>query len=239
MFLQPDWWEVMQAGVGTNRYSYSFGDPVNGIDPTGHEKYNSSVSAKDKGKLRGDFDKARTALRNTIAGADSLTQNGGKAVTKDAKDLLARMERASRNTGEVTNAAIEKIRSQAKRELNGIGEFGKGIVVTREAAGDSPSERAAAFKNSNEITIFDSYFDPKYEPRRVIAIVHESSHAILGKTDMVFAETAPKSTDLVEGRYDDRKFYGSYRWTGADFAAIMNQSENHNDTFVCQVIDGC
>ncbi len=35
MFLQPDWWEVMQAGVGTNRYSYSFGDPVNGIDPSG------------------------------------------------------------------------------------------------------------------------------------------------------------------------------------------------------------
>ena len=28
MFIQPDWWEVTQAGVGTNRYSYSFNDPV-------------------------------------------------------------------------------------------------------------------------------------------------------------------------------------------------------------------
>ena len=37
MFIQPDWWEVTQAGVGTNRYSYSFGDPVNGRDPTGHQ----------------------------------------------------------------------------------------------------------------------------------------------------------------------------------------------------------
>ncbi|MGB5066740.1 MAG: RHS repeat-associated core domain-containing protein [Albidovulum sp.] len=36
MFLQPDWWEVMQEGVGTNRYSYSFNDPVNGRDPSGH-----------------------------------------------------------------------------------------------------------------------------------------------------------------------------------------------------------
>ena len=26
MFIQPDWWEVMKEGVGTNRYSYSFGD---------------------------------------------------------------------------------------------------------------------------------------------------------------------------------------------------------------------
>jgi hypothetical protein len=36
MFIQPDWWEVMQEGVGTNRYSYSFNDPVNGKDPSGH-----------------------------------------------------------------------------------------------------------------------------------------------------------------------------------------------------------
>jgi RHS repeat-associated protein len=36
MFLQPDWWEVTQAGVGTNRYGYAGGDPVNGRDPSGH-----------------------------------------------------------------------------------------------------------------------------------------------------------------------------------------------------------
>jgi hypothetical protein len=36
MFVQPDWWEVTWAGVGTNRYSYSFNDPVNGRDPSGH-----------------------------------------------------------------------------------------------------------------------------------------------------------------------------------------------------------
>jgi RHS repeat-associated protein len=36
MFIQPDWWEVTKAGVGTNRYSCSFNDPVNGKDPSGH-----------------------------------------------------------------------------------------------------------------------------------------------------------------------------------------------------------
>ena len=35
LFIQPDWWEVTEAGVGTNRYSYSFNDPVNGKDPGG------------------------------------------------------------------------------------------------------------------------------------------------------------------------------------------------------------
>ena len=36
MFIQPDWFEVTDAGVGTNRYAYSFNDPVNISDPGGN-----------------------------------------------------------------------------------------------------------------------------------------------------------------------------------------------------------
>ena len=36
MFIQPDWWEVTQAGVGTNRYAYAGGDPVNMSDANGN-----------------------------------------------------------------------------------------------------------------------------------------------------------------------------------------------------------
>ena len=35
LFLQPDWFEVTRAGVGTNRYAYSGNDPVNALDPGG------------------------------------------------------------------------------------------------------------------------------------------------------------------------------------------------------------
>ncbi|MGC1486716.1 MAG: HNH endonuclease, partial [Albidovulum sp.] len=48
MFIQPDWWEVMKPGVGTNRYSYSFDDPVNGLDASGNKRIKlpwSGVSA--------------------------------------------------------------------------------------------------------------------------------------------------------------------------------------------------
>jgi hypothetical protein len=36
MFIQPDWWEVTQPGVGTNRFAYSGNDPVNLSDPGGN-----------------------------------------------------------------------------------------------------------------------------------------------------------------------------------------------------------
>lgn len=36
MFIQPDWFDPTQPGVGTNRYSYSFNDPINNRDPNGN-----------------------------------------------------------------------------------------------------------------------------------------------------------------------------------------------------------
>jgi RHS repeat-associated protein len=36
MFIQPDWFDPTMAGVGTNRYSYSFNDPVNMSDENGN-----------------------------------------------------------------------------------------------------------------------------------------------------------------------------------------------------------
>ena len=35
-FISPDWWHPTIAGVGTNRYAYSFNDPINLSDPSGH-----------------------------------------------------------------------------------------------------------------------------------------------------------------------------------------------------------
>lgn len=36
MFVQPDWLEVTEPGVGTNRYSYSGNDPINRADKNGN-----------------------------------------------------------------------------------------------------------------------------------------------------------------------------------------------------------
>jgi|GEM_PF-2570635 len=45
LFLQPDWFEVTEAGVGTNRYAYSFNDPVNLSDPGGNSWFDRAWDA--------------------------------------------------------------------------------------------------------------------------------------------------------------------------------------------------
>ena len=37
MFIQPDWLDPTESGVGTNRYAYSGNDPINNIDAGGNE----------------------------------------------------------------------------------------------------------------------------------------------------------------------------------------------------------
>ncbi|MEO1453194.1 MAG: RHS repeat-associated core domain-containing protein [Pseudomonadota bacterium] len=36
MFIQPDWFELTQAGVGADRFAYSANDPINKSDPNGN-----------------------------------------------------------------------------------------------------------------------------------------------------------------------------------------------------------
>jgi RHS repeat-associated protein len=51
LFLQPDWFEVTKAGVGTNRFSYSFNDPVNLSDPNGNFGAPPSKEMIEKNRL--------------------------------------------------------------------------------------------------------------------------------------------------------------------------------------------
>lgn len=47
-FLSPDWWDVADAGVGTDRYGYASGDPVNEADPNGHSACTDAGTAVEE-----------------------------------------------------------------------------------------------------------------------------------------------------------------------------------------------
>ena len=46
LFIQPDWFEVTKAGVGTNRYAYAGDDPVNASDPGGNQEAEPEAAAE-------------------------------------------------------------------------------------------------------------------------------------------------------------------------------------------------
>ncbi len=76
MFLQPDWFEVTAAGVGTNRYAYAGGDPVNASDPGGNSPYDGpdrKPFTMRNGTLSHKvfYEHSRNVLGNTDAPSDT------------------------------------------------------------------------------------------------------------------------------------------------------------------------
>ena len=76
-FIQPDWFEVTEPGVGTNRYAYSFNDPVNLSDPNGNnvEDEPEDTDEKEEGfwsALGNAVDRAGSYLAGSEANWDAI-----------------------------------------------------------------------------------------------------------------------------------------------------------------------
>jgi hypothetical protein len=95
MFLQPDWWEVLKPGVGTNRFSYSFNDPVNKLDPLGNAAVYGDPNKTGKNSYQGQVNPGDPGYGNIACGCGL----GGKNPTASQWVGLNRALRGGDNSG--------------------------------------------------------------------------------------------------------------------------------------------
>ena len=125
LFLQPDWFEVTKPGVGTNRFSYSFNDPVNLSDPGG----NDAASCSDNGTS------AHCDVRRND-GVDTLTYNYKGSITESQYlDVTFEDGVATVRTTDVSLAEwAERIRSHQIEIGSTSGGYVDEFLMSEEAA---------------------------------------------------------------------------------------------------------
>ena len=147
MFIQPDWFEVTQPGVGTNRYSYSFNDPVNLSDPTGNAVYadtdgdgkneyvgsNSEVFGDDHHRMSRDEKRGilRDHRRNGYADVDR--NRYGAVKRRDwVRGLNTVMRACTGKCGNLLSRVVRPVDYFFKNTLrNGFDKIGQAFTRTR------------------------------------------------------------------------------------------------------------
>ncbi len=91
MFIQPDWLDPTEPGVGTNRYAYSGNDPINGMDPGGNAVVTVNGTTEQEGSGWSDDDETRDERRETFPGHEIYdVGNYGMANEKSARTSAAK-----------------------------------------------------------------------------------------------------------------------------------------------------
>lgn len=78
MFIQADWFDPTQPGVGTNRYAYSHGDPINMRDPSGHATVFSDSDGDGKNETAPHF-APDSQIGRDLANGDWSSYRGWKS----------------------------------------------------------------------------------------------------------------------------------------------------------------
>jgi RHS repeat-associated protein len=124
MFIQPDWFDVMKPGVGTNRFSYSFNDPINKFDPGGNDVFMVNGTSGDNSWWEDDLNDGEdlyswvqsTFSGQKIWGANNMEMGNTHQARKDAVENLA-------------SAIRRAITDNPNAEINVIGYSHGGNVI--------------------------------------------------------------------------------------------------------------
>ncbi len=147
--LSPDWFDPVQPGVGTNRYSYSLNDPINQSDPSGHSVGDSSFGfgAFGEGWDSGDGPGSTTGAQSNPESKGVASAAGVLGLTEEDNERVAGgARRGTRSRG--SRAVQNAINGRAIRNL------------TEEIRGYLPNFQNRALRNN----------PPTYSQREVNAL---------------------------------------------------------------------
>jgi RHS repeat-associated protein len=181
LFIQPDWFEVAKAGVGTNRYAYSHNDPVNKMDPGGNE------SVKKKA--------AETALK----------------IAKEARDQARRAAyQEARTQAKIRNSGIaggSHKKSKVPFDNDGFPDFSGRLYkggkneVQIEYSGDRTTDGKRANKAAGYKDKPKGYVWHHHQDYGKMQLVEESAHKKTGHSGGF--EFSKAANDASRGFYDD------------------------------------
>lgn len=100
MFIQPDWFDPTQPGVGPDRYSHSGNDPMGRLDPNGNaffDRFNSQERSDERNQEAADSYNIHVDHLTNQDNADILVRKVGLAgLSADVLDqLVSRVLRRS------------------------------------------------------------------------------------------------------------------------------------------------
>ncbi len=215
MFIQPDWFEVTLAGVGTNRYAYSGNDPVNMRDPGGN---NFEPGGSEYG-VDTDGDGAPDAFdRGYGVGGAAQAQNGNPAIHGSfssgsqfagfSKSVTSSQQAQSLANSGMTQAENYRAFQDGLNDLAlGLGllaapgeiVLGAGLAAGRAAIGTLgsissqavPTSRVGRWMGKTEL-------DEMLSTGHVVESKSGLTHVASPASPSVFGRQAPKGSSYVE-----------------------------------------
>ncbi|WP_405854134.1 DNRLRE domain-containing protein [Streptomyces sp. NBC_00090] len=109
------------SSVGANRYAYANGNPMTGVDPTGHwfewaKKAVKKVAKKVTKTVKSAYKKTKAAVKKVA----KVVKKAAKAVKKAVKKVAKRAVRAVRKTVRYVSDSVRKVKRYVKRTYHRV-----------------------------------------------------------------------------------------------------------------------
>ncbi|WP_435189075.1 LamG-like jellyroll fold domain-containing protein [Streptomyces sp. bgisy126] len=120
---------AMPHSIGANRYAYANGNPMTGVDPTGHwfewaKKAVKKVTKKVKKTVKSAWKKTKA----TVKKAAKTVKRAAKAVKKAVKKVVKKAKRAVRKAVRYVSDSVKKVKRYVKRTYKRVKRYVHKVV---------------------------------------------------------------------------------------------------------------